>query len=125
MAQLVQLLQPAVDQYGSHLQLLEVAAACALLQFRRSRYVFSDALVEERAALEHMWNLGDPIELATAQFGYGFALLWNGRLEQAGTQLRAAIIQARQTGLVLLETQCLVYLAIIARLRGQLEKPAT
>ena len=53
------------------------------------------------------------------------ALLWNGRLEQAGAQLRAALLQARQTGLVMLEAQCLVYLAVIARLKGQLSEVRT
>ena len=70
-------------------------------------------------------SLGDPLELATVQFGYGFGLLWNGRLEPAGAQLRAALLQARQTGLIMLEAQCLVYLAIIARLKGQLSEVRT
>ena len=85
-----------------------------------------DAAVEQlHATLEQVRRLGDPLELATVQFGYGFALLWNGRVEQAGAQLRAALLQARQTGLVMLEAQCLVYLAVIARLKGQLSEVRT
>ena len=123
MAQMSELLQGAIRRYGSHAQQIEWQQLVTRMEFRRSRYVFSDALVEERhAALELVRRHGDPFALAVAQFGYGFTLLWNGRLEQAGAQLRAALHQARHIGLVLVETQCLVYLAIIARLRGQPEE---
>ncbi len=123
MAQLSELLQSAVRRYGSHAQQIEWQQLVTRMEFRRSRYVFGDALVEERhAALELVRRHGDPFALAVAQFGYGFTLLWNGRLEQGGAQLRAALHQARHIGLVLVETQCLVYLAIIARLRGQPEE---
>ena len=99
MAAILQTLQPVVRQYGSHRQLTEWHTLAARLEFRRSRYVISDAVVEElRATLEQVRRLGDPLESARAQFGYGFALLWNGRLEQAGAQLRAALLHARQIG---------------------------
>jgi tetratricopeptide (TPR) repeat protein len=83
----------------------------------------SDEMVEERrAALEVLQQADNVLELPLAQFGYAFALLWNGRTEEAAVQFRAALLLARQTGIVLVETQCLTYLALIARLRGEVDE---
>jgi DNA-binding SARP family transcriptional activator len=126
MAETLRTLQPVMRQYGSPRQQVEWHTLAARMEFRRSRYVIGDAVVEElRTALEQIRRLGDPLEAARAQFGYGFALLWNGRLEQAGAQLRAALLHARQVGIVLLEAQCLTYLAVIARLSGRLGEART
>lgn len=126
MAEILQLLQPVVREWGSHRQQIARQQLATRLEFRRTRYRIGDTAVEElHATLEQVRWLGDPLELANIQFGYGFALLWNGRIDQAGVQLRAALLQARQTGLVMLETQCLVYLAVIARFRGQLSEVRT
>ncbi len=126
MAEILQFLQPAVRQWGSHRQQIAWQQLATRVEFRRTRYVVGDAAVEElRVTLEQVRRLGDPLELAAVQFGYGFALLWNGRIEQADSQLRAGLQQARQTGLALVEAQCLTYLAVIARLRGQLSEVRT
>ncbi|MFN8464756.1 MAG: AAA family ATPase [Caldilineaceae bacterium] len=126
MAEILQTLQPVMRQYGSPRQQVEWHTLTARMEFRRSRYVIGDAVVEQlRISLEQVRKLGDPLEAARAQFGYGFALLWNGRLEQAGAQLRAALLHARQIGIVLLEAQCLTYLAVIARLSGRLGEART
>jgi tetratricopeptide (TPR) repeat protein len=126
MAEILQLLQPVVRESGSHRQQIAWQQLATRLEFRRTRYMIGDAAVEQlHATLEQVRRLGDPLELAGIQFGYGFALLWSSRLDQAGAQLRAALLQARQTGLVMLEAQCLVYLAVIARLKGQLSEVRT
>jgi DNA-binding SARP family transcriptional activator len=126
MAHLVAVLQEVVRDYGSRHQQMEWQQLAARMAFRRTRYVMTDAMVEERrAALELVARLGDPLELAGARFGYGFTLLWNGRLDDAAAQLREGLLVARQTGQVLLETQCLVYLAVIARLAGHMGEART
>ena len=65
MAAILQTLQPVVRQYGSQRQQIEWHTLATRLEFRRTRYVISDALVEElRATLEQVRKIGDPIDLA-------------------------------------------------------------
>jgi DNA-binding SARP family transcriptional activator len=126
MAKLQELLQGAVAQYGTRPQHLEWQQLIARLAFRRTRYSMTPAMVEERrGALELAQQFGEPQDAALAHFGYAFTLLWSGQALSAAAQLREALYRARQIGFVLLETQCLAYLSVAARLTNNLDDTRT
>jgi tetratricopeptide (TPR) repeat protein len=126
MSDLVAQAEPCVRRFGAPAQQMEWQQLAARAALRRARYIISDAMVEDRRrALEAMRQLGSPAELTVAEFGYAFTLLWNGQVERAGAQFRTALQTARQIGFVFVETQCLTYLAIIARLTGQIGEART
>ncbi len=126
MAHLEELLQPVIGLYGSRPQQVEWQQLLARMEFRRTRYRMTAEMVAERqAALELARQTGDPAELTVAQFGYAFTLLWHGQIEQAAAQLHEGLNAARRIGFILLETQFLAYLAVAARLSGQIDEART
>ena len=58
------------------------------------------------------------------QFSYGFHLLWSGELEPAARELSQTLAATRELGNRLLQTQCLTYLTIVERRRGNFEQVA-
>ena len=75
-------------------------------------------------ALQAARQAGDVNAILTTQFSYGFQLLWSGELEPASRELSQALVSAQSTRNLLLETQCLTYLTILERRRGNLERVA-
>jgi hypothetical protein len=61
----------------------------------------------------------DPAQVAAAQFALGFTCLWCGEWDAAEPPLTASLAFAERVGDVFGQTQCLTYLSVLARLRGQ------
>jgi hypothetical protein len=86
---------------------------------RRDRYVIGhDALRHSRAALAIAEEAGDEVLQGSCWFSLGFALLWHGGVDQAEEALLRALELCGRTRDVTTETACWVYLAVAARLRG-------
>ncbi len=76
------------------------------------------------AAMSVFGETGDMNAILSMQFPYGFHLLWSGELGPAARELSQALAAARELGNLLLQTQCLIYLTIVERRRGHLERVA-
>jgi hypothetical protein len=104
-----------VDFY--HLLAMQAFLQAGILGSHRSRLAASQALQAARQD-------GDLNAITSTQFSYGFQLLWSGELEPASGELSQALASAQTTGNLLLQTQCLTYLTILERRRGNLERVA-
>jgi tetratricopeptide (TPR) repeat protein len=86
---------------------------------RRQRYGQSKEWVESNRralAISLTWN--EPGHIAWSRFGLGFALLWNGGLDEAEQQMQAALLTAQQRGDVVHQARCLTYITLVYRRRG-------
>jgi tetratricopeptide (TPR) repeat protein len=114
-----QRLQQAAEQYGSAAQQVGVQRTLGAMLARRDRYVIGhDALRHSRAALAIAEEAGDEVLQGSCWFSLGFALLWHGSVDQAEEALLRALELCGRTRDVTTETACWVYLAVAARLRG-------
>jgi tetratricopeptide (TPR) repeat protein len=59
--------------------------------------------------------------LASAAFELGFCLLWAWRPLEAELELRRGLTLAESVGDVTVQTRCLTYLALAARIRGEVD----
>jgi tetratricopeptide (TPR) repeat protein len=73
-----------------------------------------------RKALDTIKESDDLVEIASAQFGLGLALMCCGDLDEAEAQMQAAVELTRQTGQNLLPV-CYAYLGVVYRKRGDRE----
>lgn len=111
-------LEPLVGVRGTPQQGLELLHLRAQHAYRLERYTPSDeteALVREtyRRAAE----LGD----VSADFLLGFCLLWRGNPDEAERCFARGRDAARDRGVAIVETRCLVYGALARRRRGDVE----
>jgi hypothetical protein len=115
-------LRDPLARHGSFQQRARFFAGQMLMSMRRDRYVVTEETLqyarEARQACEGDAQLAD---LPLMQFGYGFALLFHRSWESAAEELGTALAKARQAGDFALQARCLTYLAVTARLRGQVE----
>lgn len=108
-----------IERHATPLQRGRLYQYLAMVRFRKERYVLSEATVEiSRAAYEAIEEGGNLSEVAYARFGYGFSLMWAGRLEEADAELAAAFALGERIGDVTVQTRCATYLALTARKRG-------
>ncbi len=92
-------------------------------RMRRERYRFSIETVQlVRQRLDQAEKLDDPINLAVAQFNYGFALLWHGDLLAARDWTERANESLARMGARLPQLRCLAYLSVISRKLHEAEK---
>ena len=83
---------------------------------RHERYRFSIATVQiVRERLEQAEKLDDALNLAIAQFQYGFALLWHGDLLDARDWMERANESLARMGARLWQLRCLTYLTVVSR----------
>ena len=118
LAALVRELEPLVGERGTPEQGLELLHLRAQHAYRQEDYVPSDeteALVREtyRRAVE----LGD----VSAEFLLGFCLLWRGNPEEAENCFVRGRDAARERGVAIVETRCLVYGVVARRRRDDVE----
>jgi tetratricopeptide (TPR) repeat protein len=123
MADLLEKVQPVIEQYGTTQQHDAFYASQILMIYRRDRYVASEELLTiARKHLSLAIKLGDQRKVAEAQFGLGFALLWYGALDEAESALQQALRTADQASHRYYLTLCLTYLTIVYRKKGAMEK---
>lgn len=123
MIRLADRVKPVVEQHGTHFQRAHLYELFGQINLRRDRYVVSDeTLAYARAAVTEVEQSGDPKQGEASHFVLGFVLLWRGELEEAEEQLLAAQAWDEQVGYAYEKTLALTYLAILYRLRGQVER---
>ncbi len=119
-AELLEKIQPVVEQHGTPLQHAESFLDLVLASNRRDRFIVSEqTLAYSRAYLAAAQELGSLRSIAHARFVLGFNLLWQGKLEEAEHQMNTALEWAVRMGNATLQTQCLTYLTVVFRKLGQ------
>ncbi|HEY5959325.1 MAG TPA: hypothetical protein VIV60_22360, partial [Polyangiaceae bacterium] len=119
-------LHPVVAEYGSSSQRAAFFQCQMMLNMRRDRYNVTDATLGfARAGVDACGDGAGVAEFPMAQFGLGFALLFHHSFELAGDQLRAALALSERAGNTALQARCLTYLALTARMQGQIAEAET
>jgi class 3 adenylate cyclase/tetratricopeptide (TPR) repeat protein len=115
--------RPVLERHGSASQRAELYRQLAFAENIKSRFVVSqEALDFAKAALAATRDLNDPATTAAAEFYLGMSYLWFGELDAAEPHLDAALRFAEERGDVLLQARSLTYLAVLARMRGDVER---
>jgi hypothetical protein len=123
MEQLALEIEPVLEQYGTLRHQLDYHAGLTMHLYRRKRFRLQPEdleLFQQRAEIAA--RLGDKLKIAFYDFGQGFSSLNAGQYDQADESLRQALNYAEALGYLPVQNQCLVYLAIVARLQGDLER---
>jgi tetratricopeptide (TPR) repeat protein len=123
MADLLEKVQPVIEQYGTTQQHDAFYASQILMIYRRDRYVASEellAITQKHLALA--LEVGDQRKVAEAQFQVGFALLWHGELDAAESALQQALSSAERSSHLYYLTLCSTYLTIVYRKKGIVER---
>jgi len=123
LTELVEKIQPVVEQYGAPLQRVDFFLTLILANNRRDRFIVSEqTLAHSRAYLEAAHESGSLLSVAHARLVLGFNLLWRGEFDAAKEQLNTALELTVRAGHIYLQTQCLTYLTIVYRKLGQVEE---
>jgi hypothetical protein len=89
---------------------------------RRDRYVVSSEILSDaERTIAAAREIGDEGTLSLAEFVLGFTLLWHGEFEAAEKHLQAALQWREKSGDLGAQAQCLTYLTITFRKRGDVE----
>lgn len=119
MDQLITRIRPLVERHGSPELEAHFFQSQIKMNLRRERYVVSDqTLALARGALLACRAASSKEELPSAQFNYGFALLFHRSLGDASHELRAALELAERAGDSAQQARCLTYLALATRQSG-------
>ena len=113
----------AVDTYASAAQRTRYYARLALLKMRSDHMIVTDeALALGQAAYDAWEATADSTDVELARFQLGFFHLWRGDMERAVQYLEESLRAAELTGDVVLQSRCLIYLAVAARVRGDADE---
>jgi len=108
-----------VERAGTPSQRAEFFMHRALSHLRRHRYVASDVTIAFALRLrDALRQIENPGELPILLFVVGFAHLWRGRLDEAGTALAESLRVAERVGDAVVELRSRTYLGLVARKRG-------
>ena len=122
MTSLVEKVRPAVENYGAPLQRAMFYGNMAITALRRDRYVVSaEILTEAQRAFAAAQATADEGTLSLAHFVLGFILLWHGEFAAAEEHLQTALLWREKSGDLGAQAQCLTYLTITFRKRGDVE----
>ena len=125
MADLAGQIQPRMEAFGSPLQQVDLYHHMAQMAFLRAGFLGSrESCSAARRGLQAARETGDMNAIPSMQFSYGFHLLWSGELEPAARELSQTLATLRELSNRLLQTQCLTYLTIVERRRGNFEQVA-
>lgn len=112
-------LEPFMSRTISHVQRSRFFIAQLDRNLRCDRYIISEkTLALARSGLDSALASLDESEIAATRFALGFSLLFAGQPSDAEEQLSEALASARRHGDLALQTRCLTYLTIAARMRG-------
>lgn len=121
MAKLCESVRTLVATHGTARQQAGWYASLGKMENRQWRFRTSGRSVHyARQALELIRTTGDSHEIATAEFGVGFSLLWSGDLPGGRQWIMTAMTNAERSGNLPILDRCLAYLTIISRLEGNL-----
>lgn len=123
MDQVIALLDPVIQHHGTTLQQARFVQCTVLRNFRRDRYLVSEETLRlAKHALALCQEGGHRSELPHIQLMVGIGLVLQRSLKLAKEQLEPLRLLAEQTGDTLLESRCLAYLSLGARMRHDLEE---
>jgi tetratricopeptide (TPR) repeat protein len=123
LAALCEDMREPIETYGSPGQKSDFFSALVKLNNRQQRFRPSAASVgHARTALEWAEKTGHRRLVSNKVFSLGFSLLWYGELEKAAEQMTAALLHAERAGDIHLQDQCLAYLTVVFRLKGDLRQ---
>lgn len=114
---------PGLDRYASDAQRARYHARRALYLARSNHMIGTDEVISaDRTAYELWRSLGDPTDVELAVFQLGLHLLMRGEVPAARRYLHESLAAAELTGDVVLQSRCLSFLALAARLTGDPEE---
>ncbi|GHO87370.1 hypothetical protein KSZ_53760 [Dictyobacter formicarum] len=122
MAALITRMRPVVEQAGAEEQRAQFELSAATTQLVQEHYQASAAtLTLFRQAVQAVEQANLSRLLGFAQFGFGTSLLYAGQLDEAEQQLQAAMRSSQKVVNARLYHRCRLFLAYVARQRGQVE----
>jgi hypothetical protein len=108
-----------LDEVGTAVQQSQFYHRLEQMMLLRERYrVSAETVALARTSLAYAQQTGDAWHIARSQFGHGFKLLWYGDLDGAEDAFKLSLAAAEGIGDLWLQNQCLAYLTILYRLRG-------
>jgi class 3 adenylate cyclase/tetratricopeptide (TPR) repeat protein len=115
--------EKVIKKFGSNDQLVDYYMSLVRLSLRQERVRITDqTLGYARKAFDIIRSSGNLSNISEKQFGVGFCLLWYGNMQEAEETLQIALSQAEATGDLTLRVRCLIYLTILYRMQGEVEK---
>jgi DNA-binding SARP family transcriptional activator/tetratricopeptide (TPR) repeat protein len=112
-----------IERHGTAPQRADLFKMLSLIGIRRGRFVADDETVEySRASLAAAEESEDRVAVAYGHFELGFCILWAGRPVEAQPELQLGLTLFESVGDLTLQTRCLTYLALSARMRGAVDE---
>ena len=111
-------LEPVVAEHGTSEHRLDLVHIRQQHRYRVERYVLSE---ETETLAREAYALDVAAGVPSADFVLGFCLLWRGKLDEAEAHLVKGREVARESGIALFETRCLVYGLVLRRKRCDVE----
>jgi hypothetical protein len=122
MDELVQKIEPLVQERGAAASRQRFLMASCLMHLRRERYAVTDEMLADSSqALVLSRECGDLKNRMDCQFELGFLQLWRRDLEPAEENLLAALELAETSGVASFRTLSLTYLTVLDRFLGRLD----
>ena len=116
---------PHAEARGTHLQRYQYYLAVVTRDYRQYRYRVSEPTLDAgRACVAAAKAAGALPEIAFGRFVLGFALLFQGQLAEAETEVAAALRMCRQLGDAVGETRTGAYVTLLHRLHGRVAETA-
>jgi DNA-binding SARP family transcriptional activator len=123
MSEMLEKIQPIVDQYGTVAQQAQFFLSAAARNLARDRpEVSEETIAQFRSALSAVQQTENTSLVGFARFGLGRTLFLSGHLDEAEEQMRAAMNVGEEMGHAFLLERCLSFLPFIFRQRGQVEE---
>jgi len=115
--------RPLIELHGTAAQRADLFTLLSLVAIRRGHYVADEETVGyARASLAAAEESRDRAAVAFAHFELGFCLLWAWQAGEARAELRLGLRLAESVGDLTLQTRCLTYLALTARMQGDVDE---
>lgn len=115
--------QSVVEEHGTPQQRAVYLQDIVWIEFRRNRCVMTaDMVALALEVLNTQQEIGNQAAIPSAQFSYGFALLWKGEPQAAIQPILTGLQLAEQTGDVSLQVRCLAYLTTAYRQCDRVEE---
>lgn len=119
MVELKEETQTLLDEVGTAAQQARSYSQMSHMALLNEQYQLSaETVALARNALTYAQQTGNVWQIAHHHFELGFTLLWHGDLVGAEAVLKETLEMAEELGDQWSQTQCLVYLTIVCRLRG-------
>jgi len=119
MVELKEETQALLDEIGTAAQQAQFYSQLSHMALLNERYQLSaETVALAQSALTYAQQAGNIWQIAHHHFELGFTLLWHGDLVGAEAVLKESLQMAGELGDQWSQTQCLVYLTTVCRMRG-------